>query len=68
MSTTTLQEIQRLLKEDPMDRAALAKLFDDSDHAQRVAAIRLISGKQQANLWDACMGRDTCLEDLVPET
>ena len=64
--STTMQEIQKLMKEDPIDRVALAELLDDADHPQRVAAIRTFTGKQQANLWDACMGHSTSLEDLVP--
>ena len=61
-----LNEIRALMKEDPLDRPAIAGLLDSGDHDLRVQAIRTMSGRQQANLWDACMGRSTTLEDLVP--
>lgn len=64
---STQQTVHTLLAHTPVDIAAVAAALDGADDAARVTAVRSLSGKQQAALWDACEGRAVQLADLVPE-
>ena len=65
MSAST-KRIQDLLKVSPFDIEQLGRELDSLSHSERVDAVRSISGKQQAQLWEAAVGRITQLTDIVP--
>ena len=65
MSAST-KRVQELLRVHPLDIEALGVELDSMSHGDRVAAVRSISGKQQAKLWESAVGRITLLTDIVP--
>ena len=66
MSAST-KRVQELLKVRPLDIEALGVELDCMGHGDRVAAVRSITGKQQAAIWDSAVGRITQLSDIVPD-
>lgn len=60
-------DLADLIDHDPIDLDKIATFLDELHHEGRVAAIRSLSGKQQARLFDAADGyRKISLEDFVP--
>ena len=59
-------ELKALLKTDDVDIDAIANLLDSMESDARVEAIRGLGKKAQVRLWNACEGRATSIEDVVP--
>ena len=60
------KRVQDFLRVSPLDIEGLGAELDAMNHGDRVAAMRGISGKQQAQIWSSAMGRITQLTDIVP--
>lgn len=61
------RSLEQWLRPDALDVAALARHFDALSPAARLAAVRTLSGAQQARLYEAAKGaRKLTLDDLVP--
>lgn len=63
---TASPALSALLSAPQLDVEALAAHLDGLGTHERVAAVRSINGSHQGKLWDACEGRATTLEDIVP--
>lgn len=61
-------EFKRLLSESSFEPSRIAAFLDGLSHAERVAAIRSLGGRQQRNLYRGVDGfKPVTLEDLVPK-
>ena len=58
---------QALLKPRQIDIELLARELDAMTHVERVGAVHAMTGRQQARLWDAAIGRVSRLTDIVPD-
>lgn len=64
--TMTADTILSMMTGRQIDIDELAQELERLDIPARVKAVRAISGRNHARIWDACAGRGTTLEDLVP--
>ena len=60
------KRVQDFLRASPLDIEGLGVELDAMNHGDRVAAVRGITGRQQAQIWSSAMGRITQLTDIVP--
>ncbi len=63
---TRQAQVLGMLADEPVDLAALGKLFEEAAPDERVRMIESIDARGQARLWQATAGRRVTIEEMVP--
>ncbi len=65
-SVTRQVNVLDIIADEPVDLAALGKLFEEASPDERVRIVEAIDARGQARLWQATEGRRVTIEEMVP--